>query len=133
MKLYSVKKGNHYFRGDKIQPSFAQYGLMLLGIIAAIAFGNWWFILGVVVVFFAFYNLIQSEEVFDSIRVYFFPNCTYQLSENYDQVNKLYGFSEGFHHWNSARTGWRCVDGENIELLAYSYINGKRIIKPMIK
>ena len=133
MKLYSIKKGKYYFKGDKMQPAILQYGLVFASLILAIVLGNWWFVLGAAAIFFAFYSLYQSELVSDSVRVYFFPNCTYQLSENYDQVNKLYGFSEGFHHWNSARIGWRCIDGENIELLAYCYVNGKRIIKPMIK
>lgn len=133
MKLYSIKKGNFYFRGDKFQPCILQYSLVLLGIVLSIVMSNSLFMLISLVSFFGFYAFIQGQTVSDSIRVYFFQNCEYQLSENYDQVNKLYGFSEGFHHWNSARIGWRCVDGENIELLAYCYINGKRIIKPMIK
>ena len=37
-----------------------------------------------------------------------------------------------FHHWNSARVGWRCVDNENIELFAYCYVNKKRIYKRLI-
>ena len=133
MKLYSIKKGKYYFRGDKIQPVLLQYPLTIAAIIMSFVLGNWWLLIAAPVIFFAFYSLIQSEAVSDSVRVYFFPSCTYRLSENYDQVNKLYGFSEGFHHWNSARIGWRCVDGENIELLAYCYINGQRVIKPMIK
>lgn len=133
MKLYSIKKGRHYFKGDRIQPALFQYGLTLLGIILSFVFINWWFLFGAAIVFFIFYHLIKSETTSDSIRVYFFKNCVYKLTENYDQINKLYGFSEGFHHWNSARIGWRCMDGENIELLAYCYIDGHRIIKPMIK
>jgi hypothetical protein len=132
MKLYSVKKGKYYFQGDKFQICILQYALTLIGIVLAIYFYSWLIALISVISFFAFYSFLQSETISDSIRVYFFQNCTYKLTENYDQVNKLYGFSEGFHHWNSARIGWRCTDGENIELLAYCYINGKRVIKPMI-
>jgi len=132
MKLYSVKKGKYYFQGDKFQICILQYALTLIGIVLAIYFSSWLIALISVISFFAFYSFLQSKTISDSIRVYFFQNCTYKLTENYDQVNKLYGFSEGFHHWNSARIGWRCTDGENIELLAYCYINGERVIKPMI-
>lgn len=46
--------------------------------------------------------------------------------DNYD-INKLYGFSTTwYHHKQSGRVGWRCLDGKNIELLTYSYNDGKR-------
>jgi hypothetical protein len=80
------------------------------------------------------------------IKVCFRENCTYRLTENYDQINKLYGQSfkilpwyDKFdnkmrpgHHKDSVRFGWRCVDGETIELLAYVYINGCRNHKKML-
>jgi len=73
-------------------------------------------------------------------RTYFWINCTYKLTKNYDQVNKLTGWSYNIfpwydksskkfrsgHHKNSVRFGWRCVDGEQIELIAYAYIDGIR-------
>ena len=74
-------------------------------------------------------------------EVSFMPSCTYSLSKNYDQINKLFGVStswlpfidkSGFHpphHKNSVRFGWRCIDGENIEVLAYIYVNKERIHK----
>lgn len=74
----------------------------------------------------------KQKTIVYSKRVYFTTSCLYRLNENYDQVNKLFGFSEGYHHWNSARIGWRCVDGATIELLAYCYIDGERIIKPLL-
>jgi len=47
-------------------------------------------------------------------------------NDNYD-INKLFGFSTTwYHHKQSGRVGWRCLDGENIELLTYSYNDGKR-------
>jgi hypothetical protein len=60
-------------------------------------------------------------------KIKFDKSCLYNLN-NQDQldINKLFGFSKGHHHWNSYRFGWRCV-GNKIELLAYLYINGKRI------
>ena len=42
-------------------------------------------------------------------------------------VNKLFGFSSGFHHKDSNRFGWNCLDGQ-IHIYAYSYVNGVRII-----
>lgn len=133
MKLYSVKKNKHYFKGDRTQPIIAQYALTVIGTILFFALHSWWILLGTCAVFLLFYHLIKSETDSNSVRVYFFKNCTNIPKENSDQINKLYGFSEGFHHWNSARIGWRCIDNDNIELLAYCYVDGQRIIKPMIK
>lgn len=132
MESYVVKKGKHYFKGDKIQLAFLQYFVLATCLTLGLVYESWWWVLGGIVSFIGFWAFLDSAIRMESVRVYFMPNCKYQLLENYDQVNKLFGFSEGFHHWNSARIGWRCVDGENIELLAYCYINGQRIIKPMI-
>ena len=87
MKLYSVKKGKYYFRGDKFQTCILQYALTLIGIVLAISFSSWLIALISFISFFAFYSFLQSETISDSIRVYFFQNCTYKLTENYDQVN----------------------------------------------
>lgn len=133
MELYSVKKGKYYFKGNKIQSAYFQFGLTALGIILSITYGNLWFLAASAVIFSIFGYYILEFTNSNSMRVFFKKNCTYKLEENFDQVNKLFGFSEGFHHWNSARIGWRSIDGETIELIAYCYINGKRIIKPMIK
>jgi len=133
MNLYTIKPGKHYFKGDKFQVAYIQYTLFLVGIILGICLENWWYIFGSLAVFCLFSFFLSDKTQTNSSRVYFYPNCKYQLSENYDQVNKLFGFSEGFHHWNSARIGWRCTDGEFIELMAYAYIDGVRVIKPMIK
>lgn len=64
-------------------------------------------------------------------RACFTESCLYDLKNknNYD-INKLYGFSTSyFHHKQSARVGWRCVDGENIELLTYSYNDSNRALE----
>ena len=132
MEVYSVKKGKFYFNGDKIQPIFFQYILTFILIFFSIRLHGWIELIAAIAFYVYITLFIKKETKMDSMRVYFLPNCTYQLSTNYDQVNKLFGFSEGYHHWNSARIGWRCTDGEKIELLAYAYINGQRIIKPMI-
>jgi len=58
----------------------------------------------------------------------FFDSCLYDIKDNDDyDINKLFGFSTSyFHHFNSARIGWRCNKKKEIELFAYSYVNGKR-------
>ncbi len=74
------------------------------------------------------------------VRAFFMDDCKYQLNENYDQINKLTGQSYNLmpfydrdtkswkpgHHKNSVRFGWRCLDGERIEILAYVYIDKVR-------
>lgn len=58
----------------------------------------------------------------------FDENCLYKLDgvDSYD-INKLYGFSTTYNHHNqSARFGWRCMDGETIQLLTYTYKDGVR-------
>lgn len=70
---------------------------------------------------FTFGNRIAFEAEFNS-------TCLYQLdgSDKYD-INKLFGMSTSwYHHKNSCRFGWRCIDGENIEILAYVYVDGVR-------
>lgn len=132
MEIYSIKKGKHYFSGDKLQAATFAYSILFLSLVFSFTSLWWAFIPGFCVSAFL-WNLMNKDCRLDSRRVMFSKQCTYKLSENYDQVNKLFGFSEGFHHWNSARFGWRCVDGETIEILAYCYVNGERIIKPMMK
>jgi hypothetical protein len=133
MELYAVKKEKHYFRGDKFEPLLIPYLLFLIGFIASICMGGLLIPLSFLLSTIVYSMFIQETFKKTSMRAYFLPTCLYQLSTNYDQVNKLFGISEGFHHWDSARIGWRCLDGEKIELLAYAYVNKKRIIKPMIK
>ncbi len=58
----------------------------------------------------------------------FDKNCLYKIetSDKYD-INKLYGFSTSyFHHIQSARVGWRCLDGKSIE---YNIIKFKQYFK----
>lgn len=63
-----------------------------------------------------------------SYYVTFDESCIYkdETNDRFD-VNKLFGFSIGFHHKNSHRFGWNCLDGK-IHIYSYSYINGERII-----
>jgi len=64
-------------------------------------------------------------------KVCFYSSCKYDLNgiEDDEDVNKLFGF--GFfpsHHKNSARFGWFYDnDMERIVLMAYCYVNGKRV------
>lgn len=67
-----------------------------------------------------------------SKTVKFYDNCAYDLGNiNQADINKLYGFSVGLfsgNDYNSARFGWRwSIPKQKIELLAYVYVNGKRI------
>ncbi len=48
--------------------------------------------------------------------------------EDQHDVNKLFGFSFGFHHVNSVRFGWRPTeDLTKIEIVGYEYVNKLRI------
>ena len=57
---------------------------------------------------------------FDDTIIYGLPD------EDQMDVNKLFGFSYGFHHTNSDRIGFRYVPGKGVEIVLYSYCNGKR-------
>jgi hypothetical protein len=64
-----------------------------------------------------------------SYDVCFTESCLYNIEDNdkYD-INKLFGFSRGWHHKNSARFGWNCIDGK-INIYAYCYVDGERKYK----
>jgi hypothetical protein len=48
-------------------------------------------------------------------------------NHDYD-INKLFGFSTGiWHHDQSARIGWRCLDQKNFQIVTYAYNKGTRI------
>ena len=65
---------------------------------------------------------------FDSTAIY--PAVITDYNHAYD-VNKLYGFSEGFsNQYNSARIGWRWFDGE-LQLFAYVYTKGTLLRDPI--
>lgn len=67
-----------------------------------------------------------------SWNVKFTPSCKYNLG-NEDQLdqNKMCGIGYlPHHHKNSARFGWRYrPDRNEIELSAYCYVDGERIIR----
>jgi len=65
-------------------------------------------------------------------KVKFFDNCKYIsiIPTNQGDINKLYGFTEGFSgvHTNSARFGWSYnLTTEKIDLYSYCYVNSLRI------
>ncbi len=65
---------------------------------------------------------------FDSTAIY--PAVITDYNHAYD-VNKLYGFSEGFNNqYNSARIGWRWLNDE-LQLFAYVYVNGTLLRDPV--
>ena len=69
---------------------------------------------------FTFKDVIKFRATFDE-------SCLYDIKDNdkYD-VNKLFGFSTSWNHMKqSARIGWRCLNGSDIEVLSYSHNNGK--------
>ena len=61
--------------------------------------------------------------------VNFNKNCLYDLrTVDQSDINKLFGFSFGYHHHNSIRFGWRSnVQRQKIEILAYMHKEGKLI------
>jgi hypothetical protein len=91
------------------------------------------------------WNFFKKKSQEFNVKAYFHADCIYRLTENYDQINKLAGESfrifpwydkfEGKikpgHHKDSVRFGWRCTDGETIEIISYAYIGGARRQKLM--
>jgi hypothetical protein len=65
---------------------------------------------------------------FDSTAIY--PAVITDYNHAYD-VNKLWGFSEGFsNQYNSARIGWRWLNGQ-LQLFAYVYVKGTLLRDPI--
>lgn len=61
-------------------------------------------------------------------KVRFHADCRYELDkDDMFDVNKLFGYSIGFHHENSARIGWRYnFEHDKIDILLYFYNDGNR-------
>jgi hypothetical protein len=49
-----------------------------------------------------------------------------------DGVQKILGFSRGYHHWNSVRLGIR-KENDYCVLYLYAYVRGERVVKRMGK
>ncbi len=75
---------------------------------------------------FLFKNQLSFDWEFIDDSVFYLP----KKKENWDDVNKIYGFSDSFfHHIHSLRLGYRFNTKEEIhELVFYQYNNKKRII-----
>lgn len=77
-------------------------------------------------------GLFYDKKVMERI-VYFNITCKYELPiADQDDVNKLFGWGyfNGLHHTDSARFGWNYNrNTSHINLFAYCYVNGERIIK----
>ncbi|WP_425390704.1 hypothetical protein [Ekhidna sp.] len=71
---------------------------------------------------------LQSKAL--NFSVIFDQSAIYQAAtkENQHDIHKLMGFSDcnSTHHDNSARFGWRWLDGK-LEIHAYAYVAGERI------
>jgi hypothetical protein len=132
MRTYKVRPNEHYFKGPKMQLIYLQISLCLVSVLISMLTGNCYWLIAFPILLFGFSGYLSDKTGTFYFKAKFDNDCLYQLKENYDQINKLYGFSTGFHHHNSARFGWRCVDNETIEILAYCYINGKRISKTIM-
>lgn len=70
-------------------------------------------------------------------RVSFNDDCKYDIDTDQRDVNKLFGVSYGWHHNQSDRVGWRYIPnttiGEEIEIVLYSYENGKHVTYPVCR
>jgi hypothetical protein len=76
--------------------------------------------------FYKLINFVNTDKtlVFD---VTFTDSCCYHLSsEDQTDINKLFEFSHGLHHNNSARFGWSFLDNK-MRLWAYCYNSGQRL------
>lgn len=74
-------------------------------------------------------NVGVSVDSIFKYAVKFENNCIYHIDGNdrYD-INKLFGYSTDiYHHIGSVRFGWRCLNNETIEILSYTYDDGKRL------
>jgi len=71
-------------------------------------------------------RLFISKEITKvNVEIKFTDSCLYSY-KNHDSfdINKLYGWSEGYHKNNSFRIGWRGT-GNMIEVFAFMHENGK--------
>jgi len=74
--------------------------------------------------------LINKNKDYSITRYFKFTETAIYRFYDEDQhdVNKLFGFSFGWHHKNSVRFGWRPTkDLTKIEIVGYEYINKLRV------
>ena len=77
-----------------------------------------------------YFALTYQKEI--RFRGRFLPDCLYQISslEGAD-FNKFFGVATSYFNHQSARLGWRCVDGKQIELCVFCRDEG--ILLPTVK
>ncbi len=76
-------------------------------------------------IFFPHFSITNKDTI--EFEACFDENCLYNLHtlDNFD-VNKLFGVSTSLNHMEqSARIGWRCLNGADIQLFAYTHANWK--------
>lgn len=72
--------------------------------------------------------LLFGKSLNKRVVVCFGESARYDLGDDQSDINKLFGFSYGFHHNNSDRIGWRYIQkSDQVEILLYSYVDKKRI------
>jgi hypothetical protein len=74
--------------------------------------------------------LIKKDKSFWISKYFMFTNSSLYFFNDEDQhdVNKLFGFSFGWHHKDSVRFGWRPSEEPfKMEIVGYEYINGLRV------
>lgn len=74
--------------------------------------------------------LINRNKDYSITRYFKFTETAIYFIEDEDQydVNKLFGFSFGWHHRDSVRFGWRPNgDLSKVEIVGYEYINKLRV------
>jgi len=74
--------------------------------------------------------LIKKDKSFTITKQFMFTESTMYYFDDEDQhdVNKLFGFSFGWHHNDSVRFGWRPnEDLSRMEIVGYEYLDKLRI------
>jgi hypothetical protein len=75
----------------------------------------------------SFWPTLFKRKMFKKFK--FDKSCAYDLNgiDQFD-INKLFGWSQIYHHHNSCRFGW-CwnLEKKKMEIYAYCYVNSKRI------
>jgi len=74
------------------------------------------------------FNVKEDKANYIAAKFRFTDSCMFDLhDEDQHDVNKLFGFSIGYHKKTSFRFGWRPILKEKlIEIVAYEYHNGVR-------
>lgn len=75
-----------------------------------------------------FYTIEHGRNYITEGYFTFDDSIRYNIGVDQTDVNKLFGYSWGCHHKNSDRIGFRYNPFlDNVEIVLYSYVNGKRM------